>query len=54
MNEYIREYFRYIKNEFISLKNLAQKVDNNKSQYTKAFEKLNSMKESLFKQDITN
>ena len=32
MNEYIREYFRYIKNEFISLKNLAQKVDNNKSQ----------------------
>ena len=54
MNEYIREYFRYIKNEFISLKNLAQKVDNNKSKYTKAFEKLNSMKESLFKQDITN
>jgi hypothetical protein len=54
MNEYIREYFRYIKNEFISLKDLAQKVDNNKSQYTKAFEKLTSMKESLFKQDITN
>ena len=54
MNEYIREYFRYIKNEFISLKDLALKVDNNKSQYNKAFDKLNSIKESLFKQDITN
>ena len=53
MNECIREYFRYIKNEFISLKDLAQKVDNNKSIYNKAFEKLNSLKENLFKQDIT-
>ena len=54
MNEYIREYFRYIKNEFVALKDLAQKVDNNKSTYNKAYDKLISMKENLFKQDITN
>ena len=53
INEYIREYFRYIKNEFVSLKDLAQKVDNNKSIYNKAFDKLNSSKENLFKQDIS-
>jgi len=54
INEYIREYFRYIKNEFVSLKDLAQKVDNNKSIYNKAFDKLNSSKENLFKQDISS
>ena len=45
MNEGIREYFRYIKNEFVSLKELIQKVDANKIIYNKAFEKLKSMKE---------
>ena len=54
INEYIREYFRYIKNEFVSLKDLAQKVDNNKSIYNRAFDKLNSSKENLFKQDISS
>lgn len=53
MNEGIREYFRYIKNEFVSLKELMQKVDVNKTIYNKAFEKLKSMKESIFKQDFS-
>ena len=53
MNEGIREYFRYIKNEFVSLKELIQKVDTNKIIYNKAFEKLKSMKESIFKQDFS-
>jgi hypothetical protein len=53
MNEGIREYFRYIKNEFVSLKELIQKVDTNKIIYNKSFEKLKSMKESIFKQDFS-
>ena len=53
MNEGIREYFRYIKNEFASLKELTQKVDNNKLIYNKAFEKLKSMKENIFRQDFS-
>ena len=53
MNEGIREYLRYIKNEFASLKELTQKVDNNKLIYNKAFEKLKSMKENIFRQDFS-
>ena len=53
INEGIREYFRYIKNELVSLKDLAQKVETNKTTYSKAFDKLMSVKENMFKQDIT-
>ena len=35
INEGIREYFRYIKNEFHSIKDLSLKVDNNKAIYAK-------------------
>ena len=54
INEGIREYFRYVKNEFCALKDLAVKVDNNRTIYLKAFEKLNALKENVFKQDISN
>ena len=53
INEGIREYFRYIKNEFHSIKDLSLKVDNNKAIYAKAFDKLISLKENVFKQDIS-
>ena len=53
INEGIREYFRYIKNEFHSIKDLSLKVDNNKAIYAKAFDKLISVKETVFKQDIS-
>ena len=53
INEGIREYIRYIKNEFHSIKDLSLKVDNNKTIYTKAFDKLMSLKENTFKQDIS-
>ena len=53
INEGIREYFRYIKNEFVAMKDLAQKVDTNKSIYNKAYDKLISLKENLFKQDAS-
>jgi sorting nexin-7/30/sorting nexin-8 len=53
INEGIREYFRYIKNEFVSMKDLALKVDTNKNVYTKAYDKLLSLKESTFRQDIS-
>ena len=55
MNNYIREYFRFVKNEFASLKELSVKVDENKVVYHKAFDKINSSKEKLFRQgDINN
>jgi len=54
INEGIREYFRYVKNEFCALKDLTVKVDSNRTVYLKAFEKLNALKENLFKQDISN
>lgn len=54
VNEDIREYFRYIKNEFVSMKDLAQKVEFNKNIYNKAFDKLISLKESTFRTDISN
>ena len=53
INEGIREYFRYIKNEFHSIKDLSLKVDNNHTIYVKAFDKLMAQKESTFKQDIS-
>ena len=55
MNNYIREYFRFVKNELVSLKELSVKVDENKVVYHKAFDKINSAKEKLFKKkDINN
>ena len=55
MNNYIREYFRFVKNELQSLKELSVKVDTNKEAYHKAHEKIISMKEKLFRQqDINN
>jgi hypothetical protein len=50
INNNIREYFRFIKNEFHSMKDLATKVDTYKDNYYKAFEKLNNNKENLYKQ----
>ena len=35
MNNYIREYFRFVKNEFISLKDITVKADENKVLYHK-------------------
>ena len=52
-NENIREYFRYVKNEFHSIKDLSLKVDTNKEIYMKAFDKLMTLKEKVFKQDIS-
>ena len=53
MNENIREYFRYVKNEFNGLKEMSIKVKNSKNQYIKANEKLHATKENLFtKQDL--
>ena len=53
INEGIREYFRYVKNEFHSIKDLSLKVDTNKEIYMKAFDKLMTLKEKVFKQDIS-
>ena len=53
MNENIREYFRYVKNEFNGLNEMANKVKNSRMHYAKAYEKLLNTKETLFqKQDI--
>ena len=55
MNNYIREYFRFVKNEFLSMKELTVKADTNREIYHKEFDKINSTKEKLFKkQDINN
>ena len=54
LNEGIREYFRYVKNEFRGIKELALKVDNNKIIYSKAFDKLIALKENVFRQDISH
>ena len=54
INNNVREYIRYVKNEFHSMKDLATKVDTYKDDYNKGLEKLNTNKENLFKQqDIT-
>ena len=54
MNNNVREYIRYVKNEFHSMKDLSAKVDTYKDNYSKAFEKLNNNKGNLFdKQDVS-
>ena len=50
VNKNVREYFRYIKNEYHSMYELGEIVENNKSIYKKAFDKLYFNKENLFKQ----
>ena len=53
MNLNLREYFKYVKNEFISLKEMANKTKNCKINYEKAKEKLLITKENLFqKQEV--
>ena len=52
INVNIREYFRYVKNEFNGLKEMSDRVQNAKSSYIKLNEKLLKTKEVLFeKQD---
>ena len=53
-NNNIREYFRFVKNEFHSLNNLANKVESWKDKYYKAFDKLKQDKEKLFKEQDIN
>jgi hypothetical protein len=54
LNINVREYFRYIKNEYHSMKDLGDIVESNKMIYKKAFDKLYYNKENLFKQqDLT-
>ena len=54
LNINVREYFRYIKNEYHSMKELGDRVESNKMIYKKAFDKLYFNKENLFKQqDLT-
>ena len=50
LNVDVREYFRYIKNEYHSMKELGDIVESNKMIYKKAFDKLYYNKENLFKQ----
>ena len=54
MNTNIREYFRYMKNQFHVLNELASKVENYKEKYNKAMEKLKEDKEKLFKEQDIN
>ena len=54
LNINVREYFRYIKNEYHSMRELGDIVDANKVLYKKAFDKLYFNKENLYKQqDLT-
>ena len=50
LNKNVREYFRYIKNEYHSMGELGGIVESNKMIYKKAFDKLYFSKENLFKQ----
>lgn len=55
INVDVREYFRYIKHEFVCMKDLIEKVEFNKNNYNKSEEKLNYKKEYCFKQkDFSN
>ena len=54
MNTNIREYFRFMKNQFHVLNELASKVENYKEKYNKAMEKLKEDKEILFKEQDIN
>ena len=49
VNENIREYLRYIKNEFNLVEEMANKVSNYKTQYETTNDKLTKTKETLFK-----
>ena len=54
LNVYAREYFRYIKNEYHSMHDMAEYVETNQGIYRKSLEKLDNTKENLFKQqDLT-
>ena len=54
LNIYVREYFRYIKNEYHSMHDMSDIVEARKSIYKKALDKLESTKENLYKaQDLT-
>ena len=46
----LKEYFRYIKNEFIAFKETISKMEMNKNAYYKAETRLTQKKEELFKQ----
>jgi hypothetical protein len=50
----LKEYFNYIRKEFISFKDLQSRVDSNKEAYYKSQAKLNLKKEELFKQGNIN
>ena len=50
LNTNVREYFRYVKNEYHSMRDLGEIVESNKMIYKKAFDKLYFNKENLFKQ----
>ena len=54
INVNIREYFRYVKNQFNGLKEMTERVQNSKTTYLKFKEKLLKQKETLYeKQDPT-
>ena len=54
LNIYVREYFRYIKNEYHSMHDMSEIVEVRQSLYKKALEKLDNTKENLYKaQDLT-
>ena len=46
----LKEYFRYIKNEFIAFKDVVAKMEMHKNAYYKAESRLMQKKEELFKQ----
>ena len=48
MNNYIKEYFKYVKNEFNSMKDFASKVYKHKESYHSDNANLNNLKEKLF------
>lgn len=50
LNINIREYFRYIKNEFKDMKNMSSRVINKQYTYKKSYSKLINNKENLFKE----
>ena len=54
LNIHVREYFRYIKNEYHSMHDMAGLVEARQAIYKKALDKLDSTKENLYKQqDLT-
>ena len=50
----LKEYFNYIRKEFVSFKDLQYRVETNKEAYYRSENKLNSKKEELFKQGNVN